>query len=451
MMDPFVRTTSLQRITRVLAVSSILALAGQGLASERFVRLERIDGTTINGQWVGSPDGQTIELKTQEARQSVPRHSLRKITFVKPRQKQPPTALGSAELDGNSKAGSALLYLADGGRLQVQLVDPSDAPDAISCHSILGTSLAIPFDHLAGIQFADKEQFPSAHKAFTQSLQNRPPGHDLLVTRDSDGVKKVQGRLERMAAENGSFHFGGQSRNFQNEKIYGIVLAETHAGQTPSYSTTVHLIDGSILSGELNSATTQTLRMATSLGLTVELKLSNVERIDLKSDRIVSLSDLEPIATKVEGLVHRPWPIRRDRNTAGGPLVLGGHVFKRGIGVHSRTELTYKLNGQYEKFVSTIGLDDSVRPRGNVVFSVRSGKKVLFSSGEITGADEPKEVLVDVTGLDQLTLVVDFGDELDIADHANWADARFIKPEQSVQAETRPSGSVPTIRSGTSP
>ena len=309
MMYSFVHTTGLQRVALVLTVASVLSLTGQGWATDRVVRLERIDGTTIEGQWVGSSDGQTIELRTPEGKQSVPRRGLREINFrTATAKRRSPATNRDAPIHATGKVGSALLYLADGGRLRIQLVDASGTSDAITCHSVLGTSLAIPFDHVAGIQLADKEQFPGAHKAFTQSLQNRPPGHDLLVTRDTDGIKKVQGRLEAMGAQSGSFNFGGQSRDFQNENIFGIVLAETQTGgQAPSYWATVHLIDGATFSGAINSATPQTLRVATSFGLTVALDLSNVARIDLESDRVVPLSDLEPIATKTDGLVHRPW------------------------------------------------------------------------------------------------------------------------------------------------
>jgi len=35
-----------------------------------------------------------------------------------------------------------------------------------------------------------------------------------------------------------------------------------------------------------------------------------------------------------------------------------------------------------------------------------------------------------------LTLIVDYGEALDVADHADWADARLIKPPARADAST---------------
>jgi hypothetical protein len=103
-------------------------------------------------------------------------------------------------------------------------------------------------------------------------------------------------------------------------------------------------------------------------------------------------------------------------------------VFDKGLGVHSRTELDYQLDRAYESLVATIGIDDAVRPRGSVVFRVLGDGKVLFDSGVLTGKDPPRDVNVNVVGVSLLTLVVDYGDELDLSDQADWGGARLLKP-----------------------
>ena len=52
----------------------------------------------------------------------------------------------------------------------------------------------------------------------------------------------------------------------------------------------------------------------------------------------------------------------------------------------------------------------------------------LYSSGLLTGRDEPKLVYVELGSAKRLTLIVDYGDELDIADHAVWGGARLLRP-----------------------
>ena len=39
------------------------------------------------------------------------------------------------------------------------------------------------------------------------------------------------------------------------------------------------------------------------------------------------------------------------------------------------------------------------------------------------------EVDVDVSGMDAIALVVDPGEEFDLGDHVDWANARFVKTE----------------------
>ncbi|MHC4094159.1 MAG: NPCBM/NEW2 domain-containing protein, partial [Planctomycetota bacterium] len=83
--------------------------------------------------------------------------------------------------------------------------------------------------------------------------------------------------------------------------------------------------------------------------------------------------------------------------------------------------------GQFERFCATIGIDDSVRPRGNVVFRASGDDNVLFDSGLIGGSDEPQDIRLAVQGVSELTLMVDYGEQMDLADHADWAAARVIR------------------------
>ena len=59
--------------------------------------------------------------------------------------------------------------------------------------------------------------------------------------------------------------------------------------------------------------------------------------------------------------------------------------------------------------------------------------RVLFESGEITGRDEPRAIRVNIVGVKIIALLVDFGEELDLSDHADWADARLIRPAAQSQ------------------
>jgi hypothetical protein len=189
----------------------------------------------------------------------------------------------------------------------------------------------------------------------------------------------------------------------------------------------VELGDGSQLPGWLQPAGSEQLTLETAFGSRLELQPDRIVAVVFHSDRVVYLSDMAAVRQETQGLLHAPWPIQKDRSVGGKPMRLGGRRFDKGLGVHARTQLVYALDGQFERFCATIGIDDSVRPRGNVVFRASGDDNVLFDSGLIGGSDEPQDIRLAVQGVSELTLMVDYGEQMDLADHADWAAARVIR------------------------
>lgn len=379
------------------------------LAGDVGIRALRIDGTALTGAWLGADD-RGIELATDRDAQRIALHDLMSVKF------KDSTVTGT---------GGTILHLVDGGRLPSELI--GEAADAVVVRTGLGALMTLPFGRLAGIQLAADTGFPRAAALFRQSLAERLPGQDVLVTRGPDDVKSLRGRLAGINPDRGSFEFGDRERSFQIDKIFGIVFA-SGVSKPLKQPLTVVLTDGSEFSGRLLSGNAFFLRVRSSFDQDIELPLDMLRDLRIVSDRVVYLSDLTARCERVEGRLHRSWPVLRDQNVAGGPITLGGTRFAKGLGVHSRTELTYELTGGFDTFVATIGLDDRVRPRGNVTFRVVGDARVLFDSGLLTGRDEPQTVMTDVSGVHALTLIVDYGDELDLSDQADWADARVIHP-----------------------
>jgi len=140
----------------------------------------------------------------------------------------------------------------------------------------------------------------------------------------------------------------------------------------------------------------------------------------------VYLSDLTRV-TAVNGY----GPFEYDRSNGdvaagdGKIMSLNGVQFDRGIGVHANSEIVYNLDGLYTQFEAKIGVDDEVGNAGSVVFQVWADGQKLYDSGLMTGASDTQSVKVDLTGKQQLKLVVtDGGDDIG-ADHADWADAKL--------------------------
>ncbi len=69
-------------------------------------------------------------------------------------------------------------------------------------------------------------------------------------------------------------------------------------------------------------------------------------------------------------------------------------------------------------------MDDEVihlPARGSVRFRVLADAKLLWQSDVMHGGDEPVPIpLLDVTGVQKLTLEVDMADEMHVGDRADW-------------------------------
>ncbi len=100
--------------------------------------------------------------------------------------------------------------------------------------------------------------------------------------------------------------------------------------------------------------------------------------------------------------------------------------YEKGVAIHSRTELVYRLAGQYRQLEAVAGLDPLVRKAGRVNLVVRADDKELFHS-EIRGGTSPTDLDLDVSGANWLTILVDYGDASDVADRLNLCDARLTK------------------------
>ena len=374
------------------------------------VEAVRIDGTMLAGDWAGVAGDTSVELRTSEGSRSIPLDDLAELRFGQVR---------------TVAHGDVWIRLADGGHLRGELVGP--ASDAVVVRSTWDEVLLLPFDRLAGIRLATDKSCGRAAELFDEALGSRMPGEDVLIACGVDEAKSLRGRLERLGGEGGSFVFDGRVRPFSADKVFGVVFA-AGVGDVPKHPATVTLADGTKFSGRVLTGEPDILRISASFGTEVALSPASIANLQLRSERVVYVSDLTPVSEHIEGRLHRPWPIRRDRSVCGGTLTLGGKVFEKGLGVHSRTELAYDLAGAYTTFAATIGIDDAVRPRGSVVFRVLGDGIVLFDSEVLHGYEQPRELTADVTGIQRLTLVVDYGGESDLADHADWGAARLIRP-----------------------
>ncbi len=143
--------------------------------------------------------------------------------------------------------------------------------------------------------------------------------------------------------------------------------------------------------------------------------------------------------------------IERDKSNGeigandGNILTLNGVTYAKGLGVHAGSDTSYALGGNYNRFISDIGVDDEVGNNGSVVFQVFADGVQIYDSGTMTGITATRTVDVDVTGKQNLRLVVTDGGNGNGYDHADWANARLI----SVPSGPDTSPPIPTLTAAT--
>jgi hypothetical protein len=128
-------------------------------------------------------------------------------------------------------------------------------------------------------------------------------------------------------------------------------------------------------------------------------------------------------------------PMEKDRSNGeavagdGRTITLNGVTYAKGLGVHADSKLVYSLNGQYSSFTTDMGVDDEVGTNGSVVFQIWTDGTKVYDSGTMTGSSATKTATADVSGKNQLWLVVTTAGNGNNFDHADWAGARLSTPQ----------------------
>ncbi len=138
------------------------------------------------------------------------------------------------------------------------------------------------------------------------------------------------------------------------------------------------------------------------------------------------ISDLPYVA------VTNGWgPVEKDMSNGqqaagdGHTITIRGKTYAKGLGCHANSEVDVPLNGAYETFTTSIGIDDEVNGLGAVDFQIVADGVKIYDSGTITGTSSVQNTgPLNVTGVNTLKLLVNFVGANNGYDHADWAGAQ---------------------------
>ena len=117
--------------------------------------------------------------------------------------------------------------------------------------------------------------------------------------------------------------------------------------------------------------------------------------------------------------------ISAKKNGGGETMTMVKKTYQRGIGVQSTSVLSFLLNGNATEFTASVGVDDM----GNKIlkhrFYVLGDGKILFESGDMKWGDLPKNIKVNLRGVQRMGLLVMVEDQGYTKVYTNFADAKI--------------------------
>jgi Gpi18-like mannosyltransferase len=128
-------------------------------------------------------------------------------------------------------------------------------------------------------------------------------------------------------------------------------------------------------------------------------------------------------------VVHSQWrPPGRGQTIEHQALQLKGLVYRHGLGVHARSEISVTVPEGVREFVADVGIDAETlgNELSDVKFIIKAEDSVLLESPVMRADSQPHVVRVAVTPGQRLSLIVD-PLERNHSDHADWANARFLR------------------------
>ncbi len=122
--------------------------------------------------------------------------------------------------------------------------------------------------------------------------------------------------------------------------------------------------------------------------------------------------------------------IRKDRSVDGNPISLAGNTYRKGLGCHAPSKITYELGGKWSFFEAIIGIDDEAGKgysgHATATFQIWADGKKVYDSGKLTGWGIPKKIKIDIKGVKKLELITTDAGDGKGSDHTDWADAKLI-------------------------
>lgn len=260
-----------------------------------------------------------------------------------------------------------------------------------------------------------------------QKILDRDSKKDLIVVRKDDKLDFLAGVAGGIDDQFVKFLVDGEEVPVKRERVYGLIFPTAAAVGKPQ--AIIDLQGGVVLQARQILGKEQSYQVVLASGVSLSVPVTQVRTIDFSLGKVRQLSQMKPSEIQYVPFWDQIWEYRKDIGPGASPITLGGQPFEKGISIHSKTKLTYKLLGEYRRFQATMGIDDMADDSGtlgDVKVTILGDGKPLFEA-EVKGPEAPRKIDLDVAGVKDFQILVDYGGDLDIADWLSLGDAKVIK------------------------
>jgi hypothetical protein len=311
--------------------------------------------------------------------------------------------------------------LTDGSRIGTLSIALSG--DKLTIAAASTDAIEIPRSAVGNIRLAES---PSSLDDQWVALLERERREDWLVLRKQDKLDFVPGVISKINETHVFLLLDGDTVPVPRAKVFGVILRQRQSSKASSTGI-IELVSGDRLAvrSVVSKGADFTLQLAAGPSIVVPMK--GVRVFDFSAGKLTWLSSLKPRDIKHEfRFIDPAAPLKNDRDVWGEQLQLGNQTFSRGVCLRSKTVVRYRLNGDYSRFVSLMGIQHGYA--GDVRVEISADGQLLLTR-DVTPQDEkPFAVDLDVAGKFVLEILVDYGKvESDIGDHLVLAEARLLK------------------------
>ncbi len=340
------------------------------------------------------------------------------------------------------------------------------------CSLLDGKKMQFPLDRVAWVRFGLEQgslekELPEEWKSLIRAVA----AEDRLIVGEAGALDHYTGLLREVTSDSVRFELDGELLPVNRKKVRGLIYRQ----QPRNFSGTLCLLrekNGSqwVLAELVFDRENRSFQYTTVSGIEGVLPFSEVSEISFARKNTVPLLELTPIAitytpallwsdsesprltllrdflrskiildgdsegkkSETANFVPSPGTGSQGEKLPQHPIppiqeiILDGKVYSNGYTLHAKTELVFSLEKQYQSLRGIAGIDDRIRPWGNVRLTLKGDDVPLFE--EILRGDQPaRSIEVPLNGCRRLTITVDLPQGINNGARLNLVDATLIK------------------------